>query len=373
MQRQRRTASIAALLGAGLSAGALLAAARSPSDAGQAVSPSWRGDSDRGSSAPMVPAAPSAAAINGAQLTPGWTAPRAPAGKPAAPDPVLIRAEVLLDRARFSPGAIDGLAGENERHALAAFQAGKGLKASGALDPATWAALTRDNAPAMQTYTITPADVAGPFAPNVGEDFVKLAGLPEGPQYSSPAELLAERFHMSPDLLAALNPSADLGKPGTVLNVAAPGAPAFAKGDVARVEVSKAREEVTAFGTDGRVLAVYPATVGSAERPSPSGAHKVKGVAWSPPYVYDPAKLHWGPRRRGKMTIQPGPKNPVGVVWIDLNAPSYGIHGAPDAEKVGKTASHGCVRLTNWDASALAQGVKPGTPVDFVGARTNKA
>ena len=138
---------------------------------------------------------------------------------------------------------------------------------------------------------------------------------------------------------------------------------------MARIEVSKAHAQVTAFDAAGAILAVYPATVGSTERPSPSGTHKVNGVAFNPDYVYDPAKLNWGPRGHGKLRIAPGPNGPVGVVWIDLNAPSYGIHGSPDPDKIGKTASHGCVRLTNWDAQALAHGVKPGVPVTFVGAR----
>jgi lipoprotein-anchoring transpeptidase ErfK/SrfK len=343
MPRTNRTASTLALLAAALAAG-LSASACSP--------PTGPKPPPRKPTAPQVEAA--------------WTAAR------AAPDPRLIRAEVLLGRARFSPGAIDGRPGENERHALAAFQAAHGLPITGDLDDATWAALTRDSGPVVQRYTITPADVAGPFAPDVGENFLKLARLPAGPQYPSPQAELAERFHMTPALLAALNPAADFGRAGTVITVAAPGAPAFARGDVARIEVSKAREQVTAFGADGRVLAVYPATVGSAERPSPTGAYKVKGVGWNPDYVYDPRKLHWGPRRHGRLTIKPGPKNPVGMVWIDLNAPSYGIHGAPNPARIGKTASHGCVRLTNWDAVALARGVKPGVPVDFVGVRPGR-
>ena len=133
--------------------------------------------------------------------------------------------------------------------------------------------------------------------------------------------------------------------------------------------MSKAKAQVAAFGADGAVLAVYPATVGSRERPSPSGAHKINGVAWNTDYVYDPSKLNWGPRSHGKLHIKPGPNGPVGVVWIDLNAPSYGIHGTADPTTIGKTASHGCVRLTNWDALALAGGVKPGVGVDFVGVR----
>lgn len=331
----------------------------------------------RSSAHPAAPAppAPSAAlqAINAAGPPANLGSASAGAAGPVAPDPAIVRLEVLLDRARFSPGVIDGLGGTNLRNAVAAYEARAGLAAGDALDPAAWAALTRAAAPAAATYVITPQDVAGPFAPDVGEDFVKMAALPGGPLYSSPLEALAERFHMSPGLLAALNPGADFSKPGARLTVAATGAAAFAKGDVKRIEVSKGHAQVTAFGADGAVLAVYPATVGSTERPSPSGMHKIRGVAWNTDYVYDPAKLDWGPRSHGRFRIKPGPKGPVGVVWIDLNAPGYGIHGTPDASKIGKTASHGCVRLTNWDAWALARGVRPGVVVAFVGERGGEA
>jgi lipoprotein-anchoring transpeptidase ErfK/SrfK len=312
---------------------------------------------------PNPPPAPAnVQAINVASFTPGNAAP-VPA---QTADPVLFRAEILLDRADFSPGVIDGLAGSNARKAIGAFQAAQNLPPSGQLDAQTWALLTRDARPAMQAYTLTPADVAGPFAANVGEDFVKLAALPDGPLYSSPLQALAERFHMSQAMLKALNPNADFTVAGTQVWVAAPGAPAFSKGDVEHIVVSKAKDQVFAYGANDVLLAVYPATVGSTERPSPQGHHKIKGVGWNPKYVYDPSKLKWGPRSHGKFVIKPGPEGPVGAVWIDINAPSYGIHGSPDPALIGKTASHGCVRLTNWDALALAHGVKPGVPVDFV-------
>jgi len=320
--------------------------------------------------ATFVPPPPaSAPAAPAATAAPSSAAPSSATPATTAADPVIIREEVILDRARFSPGVIDGKPGTNQRHALAAFQTAQGLPATGDLDAATWQALTKDGAPVAASYTITAADVAGPFAPDVGEDFVKLAALPNGPLFSTPLEALASQFHMSQALLTALNPGADFTKAGTVLVVAAPGAAAFAKGDVKRIEVSKAHAQLTAYGDNDAILAVYPATVGSTERPSPSGVHKINGVAWNTDYEYDPSKLHWGPRSHGKLHIKPGPKNPVGVVWIDINAPSYGIHGTPDPTKIGKTASHGCVRLTNWDALALAHGVKPGVIVDFVGAR----
>jgi lipoprotein-anchoring transpeptidase ErfK/SrfK len=320
-------------------------------------------------SAPPPPSPPDEVkSINGAGPHP-LPPPDQPADKTAPPDPTLLKAETLLDRARFSPGVIDGHAGTNFRHALLAYQSANHLPASGDLDPKTWAALVRDGKPVAALYTITPQDEAGPFAPDVGEDFVKLAALPQGPLYHDTAEMLAERFHMDEDAMKALNPGVDFAKAGSVLVVAQPGAAPFEKRDVTRIEVSKAHAQVIAYGDKHQVLAVYPATVGSRERPSPSGTHKVNGVAWNTDYTYDPKKLKWGPRKHGKLHIKPGPNGPVGVVWIALNAPDYGIHGTPDPSKIGKTASHGCVRLTNWDAVALAHGVKPGVVVQFVGAR----
>jgi lipoprotein-anchoring transpeptidase ErfK/SrfK len=295
-------------------------------------------------------------------------------GAAAAPpiSPFVIRAEVLLARAHFSPGVVDGKVGTNLKHAVAAYQKTRDLPASGDLDDKTWLALTAEPTaarPAAHSYTITPADVAGPFAANVGENFVKLAALPNGPQFSSPVEALASQFHMSQDLLKALNPGVNFAAAGSRITVVDDAAAAFAKGEVTRIDVAKADASVRAFDQAGDLIAFYPATVGSTERPSPSGTHKVVGVAWKPDYTYDPAKLHWGPRSAGKLVISPGPKNPVGLVWIDLNAPGYGLHGTPDPDNIGKTASHGCVRLTNWDALNLAGGVKPGVVVRFIGQR----
>lgn len=291
---------------------------------------------------------------------------------PNAPDALLIRAEILMARARFSPGVIDGRAGSNLIHALKAYQTVRQLSPTGALDAQTWnALLSEPNArrPAVGPYVITAQDVAGPFAPDVGEDFVKLAALPQGPLYSTPLEALAERFHMSQILLTTLNPGVDFRTAGVRIIVADTAAPPLKKGDVAKIEVSKAGAAVLAYDHAGEVIAVYPATVGSTERPSPTGTHRINGVARNPDYIYDPAKLNWGPRSHGRFRIKPGPKNPVGVVWIDLNAPSYGIHGSPDPNLIGKTASHGCVRLTNWDVQALAAGVRPGVMVHFEGER----
>ena len=146
-----------------------------------------------------------------------------------------------------------------------------------------------------------------------------------------------------------------------IADVAAAPIPSLVKS----IEIDEGSESVRAFDAEGQLLAFYPATVGSSEKPSPIGAFAVKGVARHPVYVYDPTKLTWGPKEAGKLTIPPGPNNPVGAVWIALTAPSYGIHGTPEPSRIGKTASHGCVRLTNWDAQELAEAVRPGTVVNF--------
>jgi lipoprotein-anchoring transpeptidase ErfK/SrfK len=327
--------------------------------------------------------------------TPAATPPVAPAAAPVAPSTnplaqsidaaafaeapatpqagrdLLIRVQVLLDRARFAPGVIDGQAGENVRQAIAAYEAAKGLPVDGRVDAKLYAALTaEDAAPAMQDYVITEADVAGPFVekiPTEMEDMAKLERL----AFTGPAEALAEKFHMDEKLLRALNPGADFAKPGTTLLVARPAA-ADLPAKVARIEVDKAEKEVRAFDAAGQLLAVYPATVGSSDMPAPSGEWEVATVAPAPTYTYDPSRLNFGKAKK-KLTIAAGPNNPVGGTWIDLTKDTYGIHGTPDPNKVGKVDSHGCVRLTNWDAARLAKAVEKGTKVVFVGTEAAKA
>jgi lipoprotein-anchoring transpeptidase ErfK/SrfK len=275
-----------------------------------------------------------------------------------------VRVAVLLGRAHFSPGVIDGRDGSNLTRAIAAYRSARALPAGG-VDATLLSSLTaQDSAPVTADYVIADHDVKGPFLGSVPQDLRALAKL-DAVGFATPREALAEKFHMSETLLAALNPGADFGKAGTRLVVvqaeAAPLAP------VARLQVDKSTEQVRALDAAGQVIAAFPATVGSAERPAPSGEWAVKSVTEKPNYIYDPARLTWGPRKAGKLTIPPGPNNPVGDVWIALTAETYGIHGAPDPTQVGKTASHGCVRLTNWDAVALGRALTKGAPVDFVG------
>lgn len=268
----------------------------------------------------------------------------------------MLRAQILLDRAHFSPGEIDGAAGSNSRRAIAGFQASQGLTASGELDAPTWEALDRDVQPALIRYTLMDADVAGPFAP-IPDDMMEKATLP-ALGYTSVQEFLGERFHASPSLLQAINPGKTFvaGEEIVVPNVA--GDATLAKAD--KVVVDKSDATVSLVDAAGKTYAQFPATMGSEHDPLPLGEWKIKGVARNPPFHYNP-ELFWdADSKQDKATLAPGPNNPVGTVWIDLSKAHYGIHGTPVPSSVGKTASHGCIRLTNWDAQSMSQAVAPG-------------
>ena len=308
-----------------------------------------------------------AAASTGANATGDGAA--AQGGEPATPppNPSILKAQVLLARANFSPGVIDGQEGSNLEHAIAAYAKANGLKSDGKLTQEVWSRLNQNAGPPVAaTYVTTPADVSGPWSPDTHDDLAAAKDL-DRLGYTSATEALAEKFQMAEEALMQLNPGVDFTKAGQTLVVAQVGQRSLP--EVARIEVDKANAAVRAYGADDKVLAVFPATVGSQDKPSPSGAYKVNGVAKDPTYTYDPDKLTWGPKGQGKFTVKPGPNNPVGSVWIDLNAPSYGLHGTPEPRLIGKTASHGCVRMTNWDALLLSDAVKPGVKVQFVKSR----
>lgn len=270
----------------------------------------------------------------------------------------VLRAQILLDRAHFSPGEIDGHFGSNTSRAAAAFNRARKIRAGAEVNAATWQALNRDSAAVIVPYTLTAEDLAGPFRP-IPEEMADKATLP-ALGYETVAEALGEKFHISPALLLALNPRVKLEGVGKVIQV-----PNVARAPIENaagltIRVSKQQGAVEAVRDDGVVVARYPATTGSTHDPLPLGNWKINGVAWNPPFNYNPDLFWDAEASEKKAKLAPGPNNPVGPVWIDLSKPHYGIHGTPVPSAIGKSTSHGCIRLTNWDAIELAKLVAPG-------------
>jgi lipoprotein-anchoring transpeptidase ErfK/SrfK len=287
------------------------------------------------------------------------------AGKSKSPNPATVKAQVLLDRARFSPGVIDGAGGENFKKAMTAFQQRHQLKTTGRLDAPTWEKLTTGvSEPALIEYAVKETDVKGPFAEKIPRKMEDMAAL-KSLGYTSPVELLSEKFHVDEKLLKALNPGKqfrDAGERIVVPNVEQGGE----RARVSKIEVNKKLKVLRALDKEGELVAFYPASIGSAEKPAPSGGYEVRAIAENPTYTYNPKYKFKGVKSEKPFDISGGPNNPVGAVWIDLSLKSYGIHGTPEPSKVSKTYSHGCVRLTNWDVKDLAKLVAKGTRVEFI-------
>lgn len=283
---------------------------------------------------------------------------------PAGPSPALVKLQVFLDRKHASPGVIDGHDGANVRKAIRAARELAGLDAGDQADEALWTWLD-DGRPVLERYRVTEDDLKGPFEPHLPTDFAELARMRTIP-FRNVGEMLAERFHMDEDLLQALNPRLAEASAGTELVVAAPGERRQREGRLSRIEVRVREGLVRALTEDEALVVAYPASVGSPRTPSPEGTHRVTGVARNPVYHYDPERNFQQGRNTRRLRLPPGPNNPVGTVWIDLSKPTYGIHGTPEPSRIDKAGSHGCVRLTNWDAEELAGLVHVGLTVDFV-------
>ena len=275
-------------------------------------------------------------------------------------DVQMIALQVMLDRSRHSPGVIDGYGGGNTDRAIAAYRKANGLSGNGIDRDLFKSLLDTQSGDVFRTYTITQDDLNYDFV-DVPSDFAAKAKL-EKLNYETPLEMLAERFHMDQEFLKALNPNTDFSRAGATINIVSYGDETL-EGQIAKIEVRKGEGAVVALDADGNMLASYPATIGSSDFPSPSGSMTVNAIAPAPNYTFDAEQQNWGPDET--LIIPPGPNNPVGGTWIDLGKAGYGIHGSPDPQLIGKTASHGCVRLTNWDAAELAKAVSQGVPVVF--------
>ncbi|MEP3438646.1 MAG: L,D-transpeptidase [Hoeflea sp.] len=299
---------------------------------------------------------------------PRFVEPSMPRAEQTPAAPKLSKAQVaalqvFLDRNGVSPGVIDGRMGSNVNKALDAWFEETGER----VDPADTDLIVRRLAAsgglAFTTYTITSEDAAGPFIASIPSDYADKAKL-DHLAYTSTVEMLAERFHMDEDYLKALNPGVDFTRPGVQIKVV--DAAGKKTGAVTRIIADKTRKQVRGYDANGKLLVAYPATIGSSDTPSPSGEVIIERVARNPGYTYNP-KVNFKQGDNDQiLQVPPGPNGPVGSIWIALSKPTYGIHGTPEPSKIGKTASHGCVRLTNWDAEELAGLVTPGVSVSFI-------
>jgi lipoprotein-anchoring transpeptidase ErfK/SrfK len=280
-------------------------------------------------------------------------------------DPTIVKAQVLLSRKGISPGVIDGRDGENYRKAISQFRRQERLGDGDGLDAPTWNALGGDQTGDILTdYRITAKDTGYRYTKRIPRDYARQARLARL-SYKNAPEMFAEHFHMSEGLLKQLNPRATYQKGGTWLTVVQTARSAD-RGIAQRIEAIKRTGMLVVYGTEDKILASYPATIGSGDTPSPTGDFEIDRIAMNPTYHYDPAKNFQQGKNRERLVLAKGPNNPVGTVWIGLSKPTFGIHGTPEPSQVSKTSSHGCVRLTNWDAEELADMVKPGVVVRFI-------
>jgi len=313
---------------------------------------------DRHKAAAVVPTPfPADAAQHIQQLNGDSSMPELTQG---AKGPAVIRAQVLLDRNWFSVGEIDGHFGGNMKRAVSAFQAARGLPVSGTMDAATWSALGAQQAPAFAVYTLTEKDIAGPYV-TIPADPVQQSQLP-ALSYQNLGEAVAERFHMSPKLLAALN-QGRTPQAGQAMVVTDVGRAAALPAKAASLRIDKSDKLLYIMGDGGKVLGAFPISIGSSQDPLPLGTLKITGQARNPDFSYDPTLLR-EPKTDRKVKLPPGPNSPVGVMWLALTKEHWGIHGTAEPSQMAKVETNGCVRLTNWDVVRLSTVVANGTTVE---------
>ena len=325
-------------------------------------------------------------ALLAAKPHPAETKTPTSAAAPTGPDLSLLHVQVILDHLAFSPGIVDGRPGMSTTAALKGFQETRGLPITGEADPATLHALSQYRAwRPVKSVKLTPDILAGPFYATIPHDEDAQAKLPSI-GYKNVMEKLGEMFHTSPETLVALNSPQTKLAPGqtiTVPNVLARNTNYDAKlpdhwratlamlnvdaqqPQAAKLVVSKHDKLLRAYDASGKLIGQFMVTTGSTHDPLPIGTWKIYGADYNPKFHYNPA-LFWDAHKGDtKAMLPPGPNGPVGVVWMDLSKEHYGIHGTPEPQLIGRTASHGCVRMTNWDAARVAMMVKPGTPAVF--------
>jgi lipoprotein-anchoring transpeptidase ErfK/SrfK len=286
---------------------------------------------------------------------------------PGSSGPAVLRAEILLDRAHFSCGQIDGRYSQNLKNAIEAYQSAYQLKVDGVVGRSMWKLLNQDPAEAVIQHRISAKDIAGPFVENIPTDMVARSKL-KGMYYESPLQEFTGKYHASEALLKRLNPRQPFDQVGQEILVPNVETPTPGRASTVVVTGLDTKDpvraaSVEALDSNGKVLFYAPANIGGAHDPLPVGEWKVTAIVHNPWYNYNP-DLFWDPEDPNTTAkIPPGPNGPVGLVWIGISKPHYGLHGASDPGLIGRAHSDGCVRMTNWDALELAKLVEVSTPV----------